>query len=240
MTQELGPIQTKLRTNLESINARISGTCRACGRSPNDVRLVAVTKYARWEWVQALAKIHSTFGESRPQQLAERQPQLPRIQWHQIGQIQRNKARLAVQHASVIHSVDSLKLLKRLCLLAEQSDRPVEILLQVNISGERSKSGFDPGVITDSWETIARTAGTHAKLTGLMTMAPIGKISEDARPVFKRLSQLRQQINERDTSPELTELSMGMSSDFDVAIEEGATMIRIGSALFDGLETNEH
>ncbi|MCH2211554.1 MAG: YggS family pyridoxal phosphate-dependent enzyme [Fuerstiella sp.] len=228
-------IRTTLRANLESINARISDICRACGRSSDDVQLIAVTKYAKWEWVQALAEIHSSFGESRPQQLADRQPQLPEIQWHQIGQVQRNKARLAVLHASTIHSVDSLQLLKRLSLLAEQSACSVKILLQINISGESSKSGFEPDSILDSWEAIVRTAGPCTKLTGLMTMAPISEMSEDARPVFKQLTRLRQELNQRDSTAVLTELSMGMSGDFDVAIEEGATMIRIGRALFQGL-----
>ena len=228
-------IQTILRRNVESIQIRIQRACSLCGRSPHDVQLVAVTKYAKWPWVQALAEFHSTFGESRPQQLAERQAQLPDIQWHLIGQLQRNKARLAVRHAAVIHSVDSLRLLERLNVVAQESNRTLQVLLQVNIAGEASKSGFDPNSLPESWESIVEAAGTQLNLTGLMTMAPQSDSPESARPVFAKLATLRQQLNSRSGQAELTELSMGMSNDFEVAIEEGATLIRVGRSLFDGL-----
>ena len=232
-------IQTILRRNFESVQHRMERACRVCGRSPTDVQLVAVTKYAEWPWVQALSEFHSTFGESRPQQLAERQPQLPDLQWHLIGRLQRNKARLAVKHAAVIHSVDSLRLLERLNVLAQESNRTLQVLLQVNVAGEASKSGFDPGSLSESWGTIVKSAGTRLKLIGLMTMAPQSDSPEAARPVFAELAALRQQLNVRSGRAELTELSMGMSSDFEVAIEEGATLIRIGSSLFDGLEAED-
>ena len=231
----MAPIETILRSNLESLSAKIERACRASGRSPDDVHLIAVTKYAKWEWVLELAKLHSAFGESRPQQLAERQPRLPNIHWHQIGQIQRNKARLVVHHADVIHSVDSLKLLERLDLLAQESNRTLQILLQVNVSGEESKSGFDPRSMLQSWETIAQAVGPCLKLTGLMTMAPNTDSPECARPIFAQLAMLQQQLNDQGKSAELTELSMGMSHDLEVGIEEGATLIRVGRSLFDGL-----
>lgn len=231
-------IHTILRKNLESITNQIERACNASSRSPDDVQLIAVTKYAEWEWVQALAELHSAFGESRPQLLAERQPKLPEIYWHQIGRLQRNKARLAVRHANVIHSVDSLQLLQRLSRLAQEGGRSVELLLQVNITGETSKSGFEPKMVLDSWATITQCVGPHAKLTGLMTIAPLTHSSESARPVFAQLAKLQQQLNNQGRSPPLTELSMGMSGDFDVAIEEGATMIRVGRSLFEGLRAD--
>jgi pyridoxal phosphate enzyme (YggS family) len=232
---ELSSLQETLQHNLGTVASRIERACRMAGRLPQGVQLVAVTKYAEWEWVKELARLRKVFGESRPQQLAERQPQLPDVQWHLIGQIQHNKARLAIQHADVIHSVDSLKLLERLSQLARKSDRVVRILLQVNVSGESSKSGFDPQALLDSWQSITISAGSHLKITGLMTMAPKSEDPECARPVFARLSQLRQELNGQGQSVELTELSMGMSGDFEIAIEEGATLIRVGSSLFDGL-----
>ena len=217
------------------ITRQVERACSVCGRSPDEVHLIAVTKYAKWEWVQALAEVRSAFGESRPQQLAERQQRLPKIQWHLIGRLQRNKVRLAVQHADVVHSVDSLKLLERLSLLATESDRTLNILLQVSVSGEKSKSGFVPESLLGSWESIVRVAGPCLKLTGLMTMAPQSDSPESARPIFARLARLQQQLNEQGSSAELSELSMGMSRDFEVAIEEGATLIRVGRSLFDGL-----
>ncbi|MEO2033570.1 MAG: YggS family pyridoxal phosphate-dependent enzyme, partial [Planctomycetaceae bacterium] len=146
---------------------------------------------------------------------------------------------LAVKHAAVIHSVDSLRLLERLNVLAQESNRTLQVLLQVNVAGEASKSGFDPGSLPESWEAIVKSAGTRLKLIGLMTMAPQSDSPEAARPVFAELAALRQQLNVRSGRAELTELSMGMSSDFEVAIEEGATLIRIGSSLFDGLEAED-
>ena len=234
--QHFAGVQTTLQKNLKSITDQIERACSASSRSPDEVQLIAVTKYAEWEWVQTLAKLHSVFGESRPQLLAERQPKLPKIHWHQIGQLQRNKARLAIRHANVIHSVDSLQLLQRISRLALEDDRSIELLLQVNVTGEESKSGFTPKVVLDSWTSIVQHLGPHAKLTGLMTMAPLSNCSESARPVFAQLAKLKHQLNARQGSPQLTELSMGMSGDFDVAIEEGATMIRVGRSLFNGLQ----
>lgn len=235
---DLLSVQETLQRNLDSIATRITSACQAAGRYPENVQLVAVTKYAEWEWVQELGRLHTVFGESRPQQLAERQPQLPDVQWHLIGKLQRNKARLAIQHADVIHSVDSLKLLERLSQLARKSDRVIQVLLQVNVSGEASKAGFNPQELADSWQSIAIAAGSHLQITGLMTMAPQTDNPEFTRPVFARLAQLKQELNAQGQSVELTELSMGMSRDFEIAIEEGATLIRVGSSLFDGLSAN--
>ncbi len=224
-----------LQRNLDTVTWQMKCACAASERSLEDVDLIAVTKYAAWEWVQALAELHPTFGESRPQQLADRRPQLPDAEWHLIGQVQRNKARLAVRHADVIHSVNSLRLLERLSRLAKEEQHPVRILLQVNISGEASKSGFDPQSLMSRWSDIIRATGSHLKVTGLMTMAPQTDSPESVRPVFAGLRQLQQKLNDLGQCDELTELSMGMSRDFEVAIEEGATLIRIGRSIFDGL-----
>lgn len=228
-----------LQRNLDAVSSRIKRACQKSNRSPDDVTLVAVTKYAEWDWVCALAELHPIFGESRPQQLAERQPQLPGVQWHLIGQLQRNKVRSAIRHAHLIHSVDSLRLLRRIHQLAEETGRPTRLLLQVNVSGEASKSGFSPQTLLQDWPQIARFTSEFVTISGLMTMAPRSDSASDIRPVFAGLAELRRQLNERAECPELQELSMGMSRDFETAVEEGATLIRIGSSLFEGLRQED-
>lgn len=225
-----------LQRNLSTIRQRIERACRRSNRSADDVTLVAVTKYAEWDWVCALSEQHAIFGESRPQQLADRQPQLPRVQWHLIGQLQRNKARTAIRHAQVIHSVDSLKLLQRIHQLTAETEDRIELLLQVNVSGEASKSGFSPQELLDNWPQIAAFSSDRVRLSGLMTMAPKSESSEETRPIFAALRQLQRELNDQGACGELTELSMGMSRDFEAAVEEGATLIRIGSSLFEGLQ----
>jgi len=224
-----------LRHNLEAVNSRIERACAQSNRPSDDVRLIAVTKYAQWEWVHAISQLHNDFGENRPQQLAEREPQLPNANWHLIGQLQKNKCRLAVHHASMIHSIDSMKLLERIGRIAAKDNCQAQVLLQVNISAEDSKSGFAPPDLIEMWPEIVQRAGSHVTLAGLMTMAPLSESAEAARPVFHSLLELRNQLNSLLVTPTLTELSMGMSRDFEVAIEEGATMVRVGSALFEGL-----
>jgi pyridoxal phosphate enzyme (YggS family) len=225
----------KLQHNMETVNTRIADACARSNRSPDDVRLIAVTKYAEWDWVCTLSQFHRDFGENRPQQLVEREPQLPDANWHLIGQLQTNKCRSAVRHACMIHSVDSLKLLNRIGRVAAEDDCSIPVLLQVNISAEESKSGFAAADLIRNWPEIVRHAGSHITLAGLMTMAPLSESAEVTRPVFRGLSELRDQLNDSLPIPTLTELSMGMSGDFEVAIEEGATMIRVGSSLFEGL-----
>lgn len=234
-------INEVIQKNLADVRADIRKACLRVGRDPGEVRLVAVTKYAEWEWVEALANSHLVFGENRPQQLSERQAKMPNAEWHLIGQLQRNKAKLAVEHATVIHSVDSLRLLQRISVVAEELGRQPQVLLQVNVSGEESKSGFTPTQLRADWPNVV-TCHKQVELAGMMTMAPASDIPEDARTTFRALTELR---NELAATPEATEqgirlpeLSMGMSGDFEVAIEEGATLIRVGSRLFDGLRTS--
>ncbi len=144
-----------LQKNLSSILDSIAAACQRSGRDPSSVRLVAVTKYAEWEWVQELSRLHSTFiGENRPQQLAERQALLPQVEWHLIGQLQRNKVKQALQHAAMIHSVDSLRLLQEIVKVARGLNLRPRLLLQVNVSGEESKSGFTPDELRSSWPEI--------------------------------------------------------------------------------------
>ena len=233
------PVHEKLSQNIKTIRDEIRSACVRAGRNESSVSLVAVTKYAEWSWVQELRSLHQTFGENRPQQLADRQTILPDAEWHLIGQLQQNKVRLALQHATLIHSVDSLKLLERIEKTAASINRDAHVLLQVNASGETTKSGFTPEEIINEWPAVmAICARTH--VNGLMTMAAESENAEHARPTFRKLRQLRDQLAAREDSKkagmQLPELSMGMSGDFIPAIEEGATLVRIGSRLFHGLE----
>jgi len=224
-----------LRHNIDTVRTRIEHACARSKRSVDDVRLIAVTKYAEWDWVRSLSQLHTDFGENRPQQLAEREPQLPDANWHLIGQLQKNKCRSAVRHACTIHSVDSIRLLERIARVAQEEDRAVKVLLQVNVSAEESKSGFGPSDLIRSWSELTSHASPHLIIAGLMTMAPLSESAESTRPVFRQLAELKAQLNAMPEGNPLTELSMGMSRDFEVAIEEGATMIRVGSSLFEGL-----
>jgi pyridoxal phosphate enzyme (YggS family) len=235
----MSAVLEQLSQNLKSILDEMHSACQRSGRDKSSVRLVAVTKYAEWPWVQALSSLYQTFGENRPQQLADRQEMLPEMEWHLIGQLQRNKVRLALQHATLIHSVDSLKLLERIEETASSMNKDAQVLLQVNASGEASKSGFTPEEITHEWPTILAKS-SRTRISGLMTMAPESENPEDARTTFQKLRQLRDHLAARDDSREsgvlLSELSMGMSGDFIPAIEEGATLVRIGSRIFQGLQ----
>lgn len=234
-------VRDQLDRNLSEISSEIRTACERSGRSPHKVRIVAVTKYAEWSWVQELSQLHTVFGENRPQQLAERQQLLPDIQWHLIGQLQKNKVRIAVRHASCIHSVDSVRLLERIAEVASAEQSP-RILLQVNVTGEESKSGFTPAELREQWERIC-SFNAVVSICGLMTMAAESSNPEDARPAFRQLRLLRDELSEHAASIHsqlnLTELSMGMSGDFVPAVEEGATLVRIGSRIFEGL-TADH
>ncbi|HWL08643.1 MAG TPA: YggS family pyridoxal phosphate-dependent enzyme [Planctomicrobium sp.] len=228
-----------LSGNLESVRERIDRAVQRSGRSPDDVELVAVTKYAPWAAVQGLVKLgQRTFGENRPQQLIERSMQLTSERsesssaWHLIGQLQRNKVRGVLPIASLIHSIDSLRLLERVDQIAAELSRVSKVLLQVNISGEEAKSGFTPDEVhialqkSQDWQ--------HVEVLGLMTMAPLTNDERTVRNVFAGLRDLRDHT--ATPSCPLRHLSMGMSGDFEWAIEEGATLVRLGSILFEGCE----
>ncbi len=231
-------IHDLLRQNLDTIHCQIKSACLRSGRSPSDVRLLAVTKYAEWAWVESLSQLHQMFGENRPQQLAERQALLPKMEWHLIGQLQRNKVKLALQHATVIHSIDSLRLLERVAYVAKELQLRPRVLIEVNLSDESSKSGFEVEQLRQDWSQIVCYADA-VQIDGFMTMAAASDDAEDARPVFRALRLLRDELQQTAASCnaglELAHLSMGMSGDFVPAIEEGATMVRIGSRIFAGL-----
>ncbi|MCR9199691.1 MAG: YggS family pyridoxal phosphate-dependent enzyme [Planctomycetaceae bacterium] len=221
-----------IRDNLKAVQEQISAAAGRAGRSTDDIRLVAVTKYAQWPWVEALQQLHTVFGENRPQQLAERRQLLPDVRWHLIGQLQRNKARLAVQNAALIHSVDSARLLQRISDVAADEGVTSPVLLQVNVSGEESKSGFSRSELVEVFAQLKDTRGVAIR--GFMTMAPATTDESIIRGCFSGLRELRDRL-QQEHGVELPELSMGMSGDFPIAVEEGATLIRVGSRLYEGL-----
>lgn len=228
-------LSDRIRENLDAVHARIASACTRCGRDPSTVTLVAVTKYASEAAVRGLYELgHRDFGESRPQQLAGRAGRYPTdVRWHLIGHLQRNKASLVAPLTYRIHSVDSLRLLQKLDEVAAAEGQRYSVLLEVNISGEASKDGYSAGAVMMEWGEI--TAASHLDVVGLMTMAPLDADAEKTRAVFRGLRRLREELARLGPWP-LPELSMGMSGDFEIAIEEGATMIRIGSTLFAGCE----
>lgn len=233
-------VAERLRENLQLIQSRIDAACGRSGRDPSGVRIIAVTKYADWNWVEALAGLGVTaLGESRPQQLIERSAALQRpVEWHLIGHLQRNKVRSVLPVAALIHSVDSWRLLHRIDEIAGELGLQPDVLLQVNVSGEASKHGFVPDDLRTEFSSTGRLS--HVRVRGLMTMAPYSDDTETARPVFRGLSALRDELQAAaPATVTLHHLSMGMSNDFDVAVEEGATLVRLGSLLFEGLASTE-
>ncbi|MBD3676723.1 MAG: YggS family pyridoxal phosphate-dependent enzyme [Planctomycetaceae bacterium] len=230
------PISHTISENLARVKQRISSACERCDRDPAEIQLVAVTKYADLDWVKALIDLGQLhLGESRPQQLAERCEQLPKsVIWHMIGHLQRNKVRPVLETEAIIHSVDSLKLMKRIDRLAGELDILARVFIEVNISREEAKHGFTPENLSKLLPTLETSP--HVKVLGLMGMAPYAEDPEMARPYFRELREIQQRLNSShaDQKP-FTSLSIGMSGDFEVGIEEGATHIRVGSALFEGL-----
>lgn len=230
----MSPLAAQLQTRLATIRSRIEAATARANRDSHHVTLVAVTKYASAECVQALIDLgERELGESRPQQLEARAAQFTAadsIRWHLVGHLQRNKARRMLPVVELIHSVDSLRLLAALDRLAEEADVTPHVLLEVNMSGEEAKHGFSPDGLRTAWgeaQTFERI-----RIEGLMTMAARSDDPEDARPAFRGLRELRDELGGVDKLPHL---SMGMSGDFEIAVEEGATLVRIGSALFEGL-----
>ena len=232
-------IANRIADNLARVRARISQACQRAGRDSDDVTLVCVTKYAQPEWIDGLLECGElVLGENRPQQLEQRASRFSdRIQWHLIGQLQRNKVRRTLAVASMIHSVDSMKLLERIDAIANDDGHHPAVLLQVNIAGEDSKGGFTSQMLHDAWSRIHSLDSVNVR--GLMTMAPLSDDPRTSRDIFDRLHQLARKLRTDRVGQggeRLTELSMGMSNDFEVAVEAGATMIRLGRSLFEGLD----
>lgn len=225
--------------NLDSVRRRIAAAAIRAGRDPADVALVAVTKQRSDEEVRALvAAGQRLLAENRPQAFVGRSTRLASagpLTWHLIGHLQTNKVKTVVGRCALIHSVDSTNLLHALnraaAGVASEGLERIEVLLEVNISGEASKSGFAPDGVAEAVAALAPLG--HVRCVGLMTMAPFEALPEDTRPVFRALRELRDRLAQAGPANfEPRHLSMGMTNDFEVAVEEGATLVRIGTALF--------
>jgi pyridoxal phosphate enzyme (YggS family) len=220
-----------LAANLESIRLRIKAACDRCDREPNSVTLLAVSKTQSPEVVNAAADLGLLgFGENKVQEAKAKIPLCPgKLRWHFIGHLQSNKCRDAVQLFQMIQSVDSLSLAQEISKRAGEAARTMPVLLEVNLAGEASKFGYrPPGLLA---ELNAINALPRIEIHGLMTVPPWSPDAETSRPHFRRLQELKAECEQILGAP-LPHLSMGMSGDFEVAIEEGATMVRIGTALF--------
>ncbi len=230
-------VAARLSDNLARVRQRIAEAAVRTGRLAQDIRLVGVTKYVDLETARALlAAGLRDLAESRPQELwkkAELLKELP-IRWHCIGHLQRNKVERTLPFVSLLHSGDNLRLLEAVSAAAVKQGRVVETLLEVNISGDEAKHGFAGQELRSSLAAIAALPGIRVR--GLMTMAALEGGSERARRDFAALRELQGKLRaECPPQIELAELSMGMSGDFVEAIEEGATIVRVGSALFEGI-----
>lgn len=246
-----------LKQRYDAVKQRLDEASRRVGRSGEDVLLVAVTKYASIDQVREMIEMgHIDFGESRAQQLVQRAAQideylerhrerrgardrkLPKqVRWHMVGHLQRNKVRKTIEHARLVHSVDSLRLAEEIQTAAGKREQPVEVLVQVNIAEEKNKYGVAPAAARHLIEQIDTMLNLEPR--GIMCMAPYADDPEDVRPVFQRCRELFVDIRKSGVGGEkFNILSMGMTNDFEIAVECGSNMVRIGSALF-GENTSE-
>ena len=228
-----------IAVRLAEVRARIDAAARGAGRDPSSVRLVAVSKTFPIDAVrEACAAGHRDFGENRVQEALEKIAASADLdlRWHLLGHLQTNKARKAAPAFAMIQSLDSVELLRRLDAAAAESGRSPELLVQVDLAGEATKYGARPEEVPPIFEAARRC--TAARVVGVMTLPPIPDTPEDARPWFQRLQELRQQWLAGGVPPAmLRDVSMGMSGDFEVAIQEGATIVRVGTAIFGSRKT---
>ena len=227
-------LKTGLQQRLAQVEERIQAACTRAGRPRGDVTLVAVTKTISAEAAALLPPLGVVdLGESRPQELWRKAPLLPAtVRWHLVGHLQRNKIERTLPLVCLLHSVDSLRLLTALDQEAGKQARQVDALLEVNASRETNKHGFAPEEVPGLAPQIA--ALQHVHVSGLMTMAAFEDDPERCRPTFALVRQLRDRLQgQLPEAHRLEHLSMGMTNDFEVAIEEGATLVRIGTALFE-------
>jgi hypothetical protein len=221
---------TDIGANIEEVKLRIIRACERVGRSPDAVTIVAVTKMVEPSAVATAFKLGIRhFGENRVQEAERKIRQLtwlePHPTWHLVGHLQTNKVKVAMELFDIIHSIDSVRLAE---VISRRTETTLPVLLEVNVSGEASKGGFSVVEVAPALEAISRLPRLEIK--GLMTIAPMVTDAEQVRPVFQKLCSLRDSFG-------LEHLSMGMTDDFEVAVEEGATLVRIGRAIFGERET---
>jgi len=232
---DVSPAQEQLAARLTSVRERIAAAVNAAGRKAEEVGLIAISKTHPASVIRTLIELGATdLGENRVQEAEEKITEIgrDRVRWHLVGHLQANKARRAVNLFEVIHSVDSLDLAQRLDrLCAEEGREKLPILIQVDLGHEETKSGIDESELTHMVDGLEPL--NHLDLIGLMTLPPFFDDPEQSRPFFRRLRELRDELETRGAfKGRKGELSMGMTHDFEVAIHEGATMVRIGTAIF--------
>lgn len=222
-----------LKENLAFVENELQAACRRSGRDRKDVTLIAVSKTKP---VEELRKAYDLgiriFGENKVQELVDKYEALPKdIHWHMIGHLQRNKVKYIIDKVDLIHSVDSLRLADTIEKEAAKRNIQVNILIEVNVAGEESKFGVSPAELPEFVEEVAKFP--HIRVQGLMTIAPFVKDSEENRGIFKSLRKLSVDIKEKKVDNNtMRVLSMGMTNDYSVAVEEGATMVRVGTGIF--------
>ncbi len=221
-----------LQENLAEVTKKIADAAKSAGRNPESVLLIAVSKTKPVSMIEEAVKAGMLdFGENRPQELAEKFGQVPNVRFHQIGQLQRNKVKYIIDKTSLIHSVDSLALAEEIEKRAAKIDKVQDILVQVNISGEESKSGTKPEDTLALCEAISKFS--HIRIRGLMTISIAGAEEEENYRIFSGLKKLAEEIEKKGIpGVSMKELSMGMTNDYEIAIKAGATMVRVGSGIF--------
>ncbi len=217
--------------NMQKIRACIAGSAAKCGRSPEEIRLVAVSKTVEVERIrQALAAGACDLGENRVQEMMEKMPQLPEnVRWHMIGRLQKNKVKYIIGKTELIHSLCSLEVAQEIQRLSLKNQVWTDCLVQINIGREESKAGIEAEQLPAFLQAVSEM--DHIRIRGLMAIAPIVDEPEQARPYFARMKQLFDGLEENEQVSRQW-LSMGMSGDYQVAIEEGANLVRIGSSIF--------
>ncbi len=223
--------------NLAEVQGRISRSIKKSGREPDSVRLISVSKQVGVEQIEEAREAGAViFGENKIQEVIPKIEQMGSegIAWHFIGHLQKNKVKFIDGHFDLIHSVDSFELAEKIARNSQSENRVQKILLQINVSGEAAKFGMEPGELEKRLQDFTWLKGTQVE--GLMTIPPFDSDPEKSRRHFSRLRELRDQCEKENGLP-LRELSMGMSHDFEIAIEEGATLVRVGTAIFGPRQT---
>lgn len=219
--------------NLEQVRKNIDEACRTAGRDPREVTLIAVSKTKPAELLREAYNAGARyFGENKVQEIMDKYPQLPSdIQWHMIGHLQRNKVKYIVDKVAMIHSVDSLRLAETIEQEAAKHNVQVPVLLEVNVAQEESKFGLKVDEVLPLAEAVS--VFPHIKLQGLMTIAPFVENPEENRAIFRQLKKLSVDIEAKNiNNVTMSVLSMGMTGDYQVAVQEGATMVRVGTGIF--------
>jgi pyridoxal phosphate enzyme (YggS family) len=226
-----------IKENLESVNARIAAAAEKSGRSKSDIKLIAVTKTHPAEMINEAVKCGITdIGENKPQEVRDKFDSVLPVNWHLIGHLQSNKIKYIIDRCCMIHSVDSIKLMDEIEQAALKHEKDMDILIQVNISGEESKQGIAPSELDDILSHAGHLTKVHVK--GLMTIIPKAE-NCDVNLHFANMKKLFDETKKKHyNNVSMDELSMGMSGDFEAAVEHGATMVRVGSAIFGARNYN--